>query len=418
MIKRIFIVLTLASFFISSPLRAAEEEKNKIYQKLETLSKVLSYVEANYIEKVNVENLLDEAIKGMLSELDPHTMYMPPNIYNEMKSGTSGDYGGVGIEVGIKDDVLVVISPIENSPAQKEGIAAGDLILKIDGESTQGMTLVDSINKIRGRLGSKIKFTLKREGKKDLIDVVLKRQKIETTSISSRMIDKSYGYIKISSFQDRTERDLKKHISQLSKKTDSQDLKGLIIDLRNNPGGLFEQAVKVSDLFLEEGVIVSTRGRKGTFEEVRSAQKPETLSDLPLVLLINEGSASAAEIFAGAMQDHQRAAIVGKPSFGKGSVQTVIDLQDGSGFKMTVAKYYTPSGRSIQEKGIIPDILLSDVSEAEAKALREKDLKGHIAGDREPASTLPKKTDSDAQLTRAVEYLKAGLIFRKLPFKS
>lgn len=402
--------------------RAADPDQSKTYKKLETLAKVLSYVESNYIEKANVDQLIDQAIRGMLANLDPHTMYMPREVYEEMKVGTAGEYGGVGIEVGVKDDALVVVSPIENSPAQKAGVLAGDAILKLDGESTKGMSLSDAIGKIRGRNNTVLKITLGREGKPPF-EVALRRQKIETTSVYAKLYEGGYGYARISNFQERSERDLRRHIGDMAKKAELKELRGLVLDLRNNPGGLLEQAVKVADLFLEQGTIVSTKGREGTFEEVRTAEKADTLPPVPMVVLVNEGSASASEIVAGALQDNKRAVIVGMTTFGKGSVQTLVDLGDGSGLKLTIAKYYTPGGHSIQARGIIPDIQVStNPLKAEAEYTRERDLKGHILGDAEKKEreaqarrrppTQAFGTAEDVQLTRALEYLKAGQIFR------
>lgn len=398
---------------------------SKVYKKLEVLAKVLSYVDTNYIEEVSDEQLLDDGIKGLLSSLDPHTMYMPSSVYRELKEDTSGEFEGVGIEISIKDDLLMVVAPIEDSPAHRAGIKAGDAILKIDGVPTKGMLLLEAVKKIKGPRGSKLTITLQRKGTTETYDVTLRREKIGVKSVYSQLLDGGYGYVRVKSFQERTERELNQHLEKLQTAAGKTPLKGLIVDLRNNPGGLLEQAIRVADLFLESGVIVSTMGKKGAFQEVKLAHKEGTWPDTPMITLVNEGTASASEIVAGALQDHKRSIVLGTQTFGKGSVQTIIDLEDGSALKVTIARYYTPKGRSIQALGITPDIQVSEIPPPalEASFIREKDLKGHIET---PAVEEPKKKDetqkpqakgqvdleNDIQLRRALEYLKTWEVFK------
>ncbi len=406
----------------------AQAKESKVFEKLESLSKVLSYIETNYIEPVEGDKLLDSAIKGMLADLDPHTVYMPPEVFREMKVDTKGEFGGLGIEIVLKDDVLTVITPIEDTPAEKAGIKAGDRILKIDGTVTKGMTLLDAVKKMRGPRGGKVILTIGRDGEKNPFDIAVRRDTIRIRSVDSELVDDFYGYVRIKSFQEKTGRDLKRHVKRLNQKSGGK-LKGILLDLRNNPGGLLDQAVRTADLFLDEGVIVSTMGRKGSFQEVEMAHKEGTQPDLPMITLVNEGSASASEVVAGALQDHNRSIILGAETFGKGSVQSIIDLEDGSGLKLTIAHYYTPKGRSIQALGIKPDIYVSSVppKKTEVHYLREQDLEGHFETPK-GTKTEPKKNKlfkgrivdlkEDIQLRRALEYLKTWEVFRDRVAKS
>ncbi len=420
-----FIILNIVLTLIGLNISVSHCAESTVYKKLEVLSKVLSYVETNYIEEQKTEELIDNAVKGLLSGLDPHTVYMPPSLYREMKEDTTGEFGGVGIEISVKDEQLTVVTPIEDTPAEKAGVKAGDVILKIEGVSAKGMSLLEAVKKIRGPHGSKVNITLQHKGETTTYDVVLNRERIAVKSVTSELVDKEYGYIRIKNFQEKTERELSRQFERIQKETGKAPLKGLILDLRNNPGGLLEQAIRVADLFLEAGVIVSTMGRKGSFQEVKMAHKDGTLPEMPMITLVNEGTASASEIVAGALQDHRRSVILGAQTFGKGSVQTIIDLEDGSGLKLTIARYYTPKGRSIQALGIAPDITISEVPPplADAAYVREKDLKGHIEspplhdqGEKsEPHKSVPKSTlniETDIQLRRALEYLKTWEVFR------
>ena len=395
-------------------------KSDRLHKKLETLSKVLSYVESNYIEEVNSEEVLDNAIKGLLTSLDPHTLYMPPEAFRDMRDDTKGEFGGLGIEISVKDDQLTIIAPIEDTPADRAGIKPGDKVVKIDGTGTRGMTLLDAIKRLRGPKGSSVVLTIQREGTPAPFDVKLTREKIQVKSVFSELIQNAYGYLRVNSFQERTARDVERHLTDLEKKGGGS-LKGLILDMRNNPGGLLDQAVRVADTFLDSGVIVSTIGRKGSFQEVEMAHREGKRGPVPMIVLVNEGSASASEIVAGALQDHGRAIILGAQTFGKGSVQTIIDLGDGSGLKLTIARYYTPKGRSIQALGISPDIGVAaappEKSKDDEAIVREKDLKGHF----EPTKEKPKETKNekglidlkyDFQLVRALEHLKTWEVFR------
>jgi carboxyl-terminal processing protease len=423
------------------------------YKKLNIFTKILHYVETNYVEPVDDTKLVYGAIKGMLDTLDPHTVFMPPDLYKEMKVDTSGEFGGLGIEITTKDGVLTVVAPIDGTPAQRAGVKSGDQILRIDGESTKAMSLMDAVKKMRGPKGSKVKVTLRRKGERGTIqELVIVRDRIKVVSVDSRLLDGGVGVVRIKSFQERTDSYLKEAIDKLEQQHGAA-LRGLVLDLRNNPGGLLEQAVRVSDLFVESGLIVYTKGRQKGSVEREFAHPKGTRSDFPMVVLVNGGSASASEIVAGALQDHARAVILGTQTFGKGSVQTVTELEDGSGLKLTVAKYYTPKGRSIQEKGITPDIVVPEgtIAKSSEKSTREKDLRGHLRPEPkategttpQPGAEEPKpseggaggatpKTDgapkpdvagekkpegwgdaNDLQLKAAHDYLKAWHIFKQ-----
>ncbi|MBI3072708.1 MAG: S41 family peptidase [Deltaproteobacteria bacterium] len=414
------------------------------YKKLNIFTKILHYVETNYVEPVDDTKLVYGAIKGMLDTLDPHTVFMPPDLYKEMKVDTSGEFGGLGIEITTKDGVLTVVAPIDGTPAHRAGVKSGDQILRIDGDSTKTMSLMDAVKKMRGPKGSKVKLTLRRKGERGTIqELVIVRDRIKVVSVDSRLLGSGVGVVRIKSFQERTDVYLKDSIEKLEQQFGAP-LKGLVLDLRNNPGGLLEQAVRVSDAFIESGLIVFTKGRQKGSVEREFAHPKGTRTDFPMVVLVNGGSASASEIVAGALQDHGRAVILGTQTFGKGSVQTVTELEDGSGLKLTVAKYYTPKGRSIQEKGISPDIVVPEgtIAKATEKSTREKDLRGHLREEKkgpgsgteeakpkegEPAAPKPDvKPDekgeakveswgdaSDLQLKAAHDYLKAWHIFKQ-----
>lgn len=375
-----------------SPLKAFSD---KIYQSLEQFSKVLYYVENEYVEPVNPQTLLQGAIKGMLGTLDPHTMYLSPDIYKELKVDTVGRFGGVGLEVSLKDGILTVVSPIEGTPAAKAGIEHGDRILKIDNALTKGMDLSDAVKKMRGSRNSKVHLTIFREGWKEPHEFKLTRENINVKSVKFELLDNKYAYTRITNFQERTGEDLLKALNQMEKS--SGGLKGIIIDLRNDPGGLLDQAVEVSDLFIKQGVIVSTKGRTGNIDE-RKASGKAPFPTVPIVILINGGSASASEIVAGALQDYGRAYLIGTQSFGKGSVQTVIDLGNDAGLKLTVARYYTPKNRQIDGKGIAPDEVVKlklPESGPESKSAKPQE--------KEEPDFFPK---DDNQKKAALDYLK------------
>jgi carboxyl-terminal processing protease len=403
--KKFFRSATLLLFCLLAVGTADAKEKvqkndRSLYQQLDLFTKVLELVRENYVENVNDKELMYGAIRGMLSTVDPHTLFMPPEVYNELKVDTQGRFGGVGLEITSKDNVLTVITPIEGSPAEKAGIKEGDKILKIDTLSTRDMPLSDAVNKMRGSRGSRVHLVLLHEGSKKPYEVTLTRDIIRLKSVRYELLDDDYGYIRITSFQEGTTEELRRALQALKdavKKKSNGSLKGLVIDLRNNPGGLLDEAVSVSDLFLDSGTIVTTKSRTKEIDR-RTAIKEGTEPDYPIVVLVNGGSASAAEIVAGALQDHKRATLLGTQTFGKGSVQTIFDLGDGAGLKLTIAKYYTPRGRSIQAEGITPDIQVNPKNGAAAshdRYIREKDLKGHLASEKKAKNTKSKTVNED-----------------------
>jgi carboxyl-terminal processing protease len=362
----------------------AESGPDETYRQLELFARVLSYVENNYVESVAKQQLVYGAIKGMLDTLDPHTVFMPPDTFREMKIDTSGEFGGLGIEIAKKDDIVTVVAPIDDTPAAKAGIRPGDQILKIDDEATKGMDLGRAIQKMRGPAGKKVMLTIMREGFTAPRDIAIIRDHIRIVSVEGALFG-GIAHIKLKNFQERTDTYLRKELDRLRAQNGGKELRGLVLDLRNNPGGLLDQAVAVSDRFLPGNLtIVSTKGRNGRSVTEEKSKDRDTERGYPVVVLVNAGSASASEIVAGALQDHGRATILGTPTFGKGSVQTVIELEDGSGLKLTIARYYTPKGRSIQERGISPDFLVMDEGDKTASKeppLRERDLRRHFKGE-------------------------------------
>jgi carboxyl-terminal processing protease len=384
--KYILIALSVGIVFGGKPILTFAEDR---YTELQTFSKILSLTQQYYVDEIDTKKLISGAIKGMLRELDPHTSYMPPEAFKEFESETSGEFGGLGIEISIANNVLTIISPIEDTPAWKAGIKPGDKIVAINGESTKGFSLVDASNSLKGKDGVKVTLSIVREGSDKPLDIVITRGRVKIKSVKTTKLDDGFIYIKITSFIENTGADLEKVLTDFKSKNNG-NIEGVLIDLRRNPGGLLEQAIRVSDLFIKEGVIVSTIGRDPKNKEISYATKKAPFGDVPIVVLMNEYSASASEIVAGALQDNKRAVIVGERSFGKGSVQSAIKLGDGSGLKLTVARYYTPSGISIQSEGIKPDIQIEDIdAEVFAKAInkresyREKDIAGHLKGDKE-----------------------------------
>ncbi len=407
------------------------------YESLETFTNVLSIVKKNYVEDVKTKDLVTGAINGMLSSLDPHSAYLTPELYKELQMDTQGRFGGLGIEITVKNGVLTVVSPIEGTPAFKAGIKPGDMIFKIEDEFTKDMTLVDAVKKMRGPKGSKITISIKREGVPELIDFTLVRDTIRVQSVRSRTLEEGYGYIRLAQFQERSDRDVEKALEKLA--AEKGGIKGLVLDLRNNPGGLLTQAVRVSNLFLDSGLIVYTEGRIESQKQKYFAQKEGAWMGFPMVVLVNGGSASASEIVAGALQDHKRAVVLGTKTFGKGSVQTILPLDDNSALRLTTARYFTPSGRSIQALGIVPDIVVES-SPPEAKAeekkppsVREENLPGHLLNPQAPAPQTPQQDqgdkeklvppsaptgdesiDNDVQLKRALDLLKSWDVFKQL----
>ncbi|HEB87305.1 MAG TPA: S41 family peptidase [Gammaproteobacteria bacterium] len=368
---------------------------------IRTLSEVFGKIKANYVEKVSDKELLENAIRGMLSGLDPHSTYLDAKAFEELRVGTSGQFGGLGIVVGMENGFVKVISPIDDTPAQRAGVKSGDLIIRINGKPVKGMGLDDAVKLMRGKPGSEIKLTIAREGLGKPLNIKIKRAIIRVKSVKQKLLEPGYGYVRISQFQERTGADLHKAISKL-KKENGGNLKGLILDLRNNPGGLLDAAVSVSDTFLTKGVIVSVEGRKASNRIVRQATPGDYLDGAPMVVLVNGGTASASEIVSGALQDNKRAVIMGFRTFGKGSVQTVVPLGNNRAIKLTTARYYTPSKRSIQAEGIEPDIKLEHLKIAERKnhgfkQIKEADLSHHLKNDNSKHGIVEKMEGKDSK---------------------
>jgi len=399
---------------------ALEASKNKAplpLEELRTFAEVLDRIKAAYVEPVDDKTLLENAIKGMLSNLDPHSAYLEPEAFAELQESTSGEFGGLGIEVGMEDGFVKVVSPIDDTPASKAGIQPGDLIVKIDGQPTKSLSMMEAVDKMRGKAGSKIELTLVRDGGRPF-DLTLTRAVIKVRSVKSQMLEDGYGYLRISQFQVNTGEEVGKALTKLRQENGNKKLRGLVMDLRNNPGGVLQAAVEVADHFLKSGLIVYTEGRLANSELRFNADPADASEGVPLVVLINGGSASASEIVAGALQDHKRAVLMGTDSFGKGSVQTVLPLNNDRALKLTTALYFTPNGRSIQAQGIIPDIEVARARvtrEQDAEGIKEADLQGHL-GNGNGGADRPSKAaqaaraerpqDDDYQLSQALNLLK------------
>ncbi len=417
-------IVVLAVLILPSPFRGSQVYAldRSTYQSLKSFNEILDIIDKQYVETVEKKALIQGAINGMMKTLDPHSAYMTADMYKELDVETKGSFGGIGIEITVKKDILTVVSPIEDTPAFNAGIKAGDQIVRIDGKSTKDITIIEAVNKLRGPKDTKVTLTIMRENVAKPFDVVLTRAIIKIKSVRARMLNGNIGYIRMTTFAERAGEDVKGAVRDLGK---TAPLQGLVLDLRNNPGGLLNQAVEVSDIFLKSGVIVSTRGRVKMMESKSIAKDDGDEPTCPMIILVNEGTASASEIVAGALQDNGRALILGTQTFGKGSVQTVIPLDDGSALKLTTAKFYTPNGRSIQADGILPDVLIKvdrtpGEKEVPEDAVREKDLKGHIKSPKEregrPEDTPHKELgeiSQDSQLKAAVDILKSWEIFRK-----
>jgi len=352
------------------------------YEDLRTFTEIFGRIKQDYVEPVSDKKLLEDAVRGMLSGLDPHSAYLAADEYQELKEGTTGQFGGLGIEVTMENGFIKVVSPIDDTPAQRAGLKTGDLIVRLDDQPVKGMTLTDAVKMMRGEPGSKILLTVVREGEEAPLKINLIRDVIKVKSVKSRMLEKGYGYLRISSFQSGTGEGLKDSLAAL-KKENGADLKGLVLDLRNNPGGVLNAAVEVSDAFIKSGLIVYTEGRIANSEMRFNAAPDDLINGAPIVVLINAGSASASEIVAGALQDQKRAVIMGEKSFGKGSVQTILPTSNGAAVKLTTARYFTPSGRSIQAEGIEPDVALAHVKlesldKVDFKPVKEADLSRHL----------------------------------------
>jgi len=353
---------------------------------LRSLTEVFGRIKQDFVEPVTDKTLLENAIRGMLSGLDPHSSYLDAEDYKELQVGTTGEFGGLGIEVGMEDGFVKVISPIDDTPAQRAGIQAGDLIIRLDSKPVKGMTLHDAVNIMRGKVGTDIILTVVREGVDKPFEVTITRDVIKVQSVKGRVLEDGYGYIRISQFQSHTGENLAKLITKIRKESKGK-INGLILDLRNNPGGVLNAAVEVSDAFLESGLIVYTQGRVPDSELKFTATPNDLIDGAPMVVLVNGGSASASEIVAGALQDHKRAIIMGSQTFGKGSVQTILPLKNNTALKLTTARYYTPSGRSIQAAGIKPDIELESIKVASVEGsddirIKESDLAGHLENEK------------------------------------
>ena len=354
---RIIVIFLICFLFINKSF--AETDKS-IYEKIDLFSDVLSKIDKEYVEEINQTEVMDAAINGVLQSLDPYSAYMSPEVFDEMQTETSGQFGGLGIEVSMEYGVVKVISPIDNSPASRVGVKAGDYIVKINDIQVQGKTLTEAVELMRGPVGSDIEITVRRKGVKKSIIYTITREIIKIESVKSKYIDDSIGYLRLTAFNENSGDQIKNKIKEFNKK---KDLKGYILDLRNNPGGLLSQAIKIADYFLENGEIVSTKGRKASENRKFFARKGDLTNGKTLIVLINYGSASASEIVAGALKDHKRAILVGENSYGKGSVQSVIPLKNKGAIRLTISKYYLPSGESISEVGVTPDIEVEESSD-------------------------------------------------------
>lgn len=423
-------------------------QANVVYEKLKIFGDVLSAVQTSYVEEPDMDQLVEGAIKGMLQNLDPHSSYLTPDMLKQVEVETKGVFGGLGIEIGIKEGILTIIAPIEDTPADRAGLLAGDKIVKIEDDPTKDMTVMDAVKRLRGEPGTKVKIWVAREGVRELLPYTITRDIIKIKSVKTKDLGDGIGYVKLLQFQQDSTAELENAIRE--RKKGKEGVRGLVLDLRNNPGGLLDQAVKVADKFIGSGLIVYTDGRLEAQKYKYSAHKEGTYGDFPMVVLVNAGSASASEIVAGALQDHGRAIILGTRTFGKGSVQTILPLEDGSALRLTTARYYTPNGRSIQAKGIEPDIVVRgsrDGRPGHPNAIREKDIRHHLKGEDEeepekvPGTGVPPKEegkrkmeepgqemdgkesaspvlegkpgeDKDPQLERAVELLRGWEIFK------
>ncbi|MFH1810894.1 MAG: S41 family peptidase [Pseudomonadota bacterium] len=376
---------------------ALSRDPDRSYRSLRIFSQVFNYIENNYVDSIEQKTLVYGAIVGMMGTLDPYTVFLPPDQYQKIKEDTTGEFGGLGIEIGLKDGWLTIIAPIADSPAARAGLKSGDRIIAIEGKTAEGVSVADSVALLRGPPNTRITLTVQRDGWDAPRDVALVRQKLRLNPVEDRMLQAGLGYVRIKSFQERTEHELKKALDRLTRQAREagrEGLEGLVLDLRDNPGGLVDEAVRVSDLFLDSGDIVTTEGRNRRHVERQVAHRRGTQPRYPVAVLVNEGSASASEIVAGALQDHARAVVVGQRSFGKGSVQTIIELDDGSGLKLTVARYFTPSGRSINEHAIDPDLVVPP-------------LAGEITLD--SGGGADRGEIEDAQLLAAIEALRGGV---------
>jgi len=377
-------------------------------EELRTFSDVFGRIKNDYVEEVADKDMLENAIRGMLSGLDPHSSYLDQEQFKELQVGTTGEFGGLGIEVGMEDGFVKVIAPIDDTPAQRAGIEAGDLIIRLDDTPVKGLTLGEAVKIMRGKPGSVLKLTVVREGVDQPLKINIKRDIIKVKSVKHRMLEEGFGYVRISQFQSKTAESMVESVQKLKKEAGGS-LKGMVLDLRNNPGGVLNGAVAVSDAFLKKGLIVYTEGRVNDSKLRFNATPDDILDSAPLVVLVNQGSASASEIVSGALQDHKRAIIVGSRTFGKGSVQTILPLSNGTAVKLTTARYFTPSGRSIQAEGIVPDIPLDRVRisavERTFEPIKEADLSGHLSNGNGKKEKKKKKVSEEGHLEKPEESL-------------
>ncbi len=408
------LALSLLAGVSLTALADQEPPKNPLpLDELRTFTGVLDAVKEDYVEPIKEKDLLENAIRGMLSNLDPHSAYLDAEAFQDLQIGTSGEFGGLGIEVGQENGFIKVISPIDDTPAQRAGVRAGDLIIRLDDASVKGMALSDAIARMRGKANTAITLTILREGAKKPLKIKLIREVIQVKSVKDRLLEPGFGYLRITQFQARTAPNLEEGLQALEKQNQGP-LKGLILDLRNNPGGVLNGAVDVADEFLEEGTIVQTKGRDASSEQTFKATAGDLLNKAPMIVMVNGGSASASEIVAGALQDHRRALVLGERTFGKGSVQTILPLGNGTAVKLTTARYYTPNGRSIQAEGIKPDIELKSLKVAtddgaDDGLVKESDLTGHLRNDggngTDPvpidAAPTPKTPAADSDLAQS-----------------
>lgn len=430
------VLLITIAVMTSGWLAGMVSARQNDYENLEDFASILAMVRRHYVDDVTTQRLVDGAIRGMLNSLDPHSAYLPPDAYKELQVDTRGSFGGLGIEITLRDGILTVVSPIEDTPAFRAGVVAGDQIIKIEDEFTKDMTLMQAVKMMRGPKGSAIQLTIRREGEQEWIELELVREVIRIKSVKFRSLEPGYGYLRLTQFQERTAGEAAKAIEALAAES-SAGLQGLVLDLRNNPGGLLSQAVSVSDLFLDAGMVVYTEGRLDNEAQKFFAHKNNSHTDFPMIVLVNGGSASASEIVAGALQDHRRAIVLGTQTFGKGSVQTILPIQgeaasadSKSAIRLTTARYYTPNGRSIQATGITPDIIMepkvaAGEDEDSPPTVRERNLPRHLENGRDDTrkrerpqrdskSDSSEDTPPDAQLQRALELLKSWNVFKSV----
>jgi len=422
------LLIGLAAAFCLGPLWVAHagQAENAVQLPIEDLkifAEIFGKIKSDYVEDIDDSQLLNDAIKGMLDGLDPHTVYLDPESFREMNIDTHGEFGGLGLEVTMENGVIRIVAPIDDTPAHKAGLKSGDLIISMDGVQVKGLSLGESVSLMRGKPGSEIVLTIVRKDRPEPFEVTLKRAIIQLESVRAELLETGFGYVRVIQFQTGTATSLRQQLARLAREAGTA-LKGLVLDLRDNPGGVLDGAIQVSDTFLRDGLIVSTRGRAEDSEVTFSASPKDYLNDAPLVVLVNGGSASASEIVAGALQDHGRALILGTTTFGKGSVQTILPMLNGAALKLTTARYYTPNDRSIQATGITPDVVSqpaesSQTPDGDASRLRESDLAGHLENEleKDQNATVDTKTDpllfSDLQVREALNILKGMVIARQ-----